>query len=72
MLRSLSTTAATFAKRAATPSISTRVFTRGMAFPAGQKELLNKPLKEQDPEMFNIIELEKKRQRDSIVLIASE
>ncbi|KAI8361597.1 serine hydroxymethyltransferase [Mortierella sp. GBAus27b] len=43
-----------------------------MAFPAGQKELLNRPLKEQDPEMFDIIEREKKRQRDSIVLIASE
>ncbi|KAF9158905.1 glycine hydroxymethyltransferase shm1 [Mortierella sp. AD011] len=72
MLRSLTTTASAFAKRAATPAISTRVFSRGMAFPAGQKELLNRPLKEQDPEMYKIIELEKKRQRDSIVLIASE
>ncbi|KAF8941455.1 glycine hydroxymethyltransferase shm1 [Dissophora ornata] len=72
MLRSLSTTAATFAKRAVTPAISTRVFTRGMAFPTGQKELLNRPLNEQDPEMFDIIEREKKRQRESIVLIASE
>ncbi|KAF9998510.1 glycine hydroxymethyltransferase shm1 [Entomortierella chlamydospora] len=72
MLRSLTTTASAFAKRAATPAISTRVFSRGMAFPVGQKELLNRPLKEQDPEMYKIIELEKKRQRDSIVLIASE
>ncbi|KAF9437721.1 glycine hydroxymethyltransferase shm1 [Entomortierella beljakovae] len=72
MLRSLTSTAATFARRAATPAISTRVISRGMAFPAGQKELLNRSLKEQDPEMYNIIELEKKRQRDSIVLIASE
>ncbi|KAF9931972.1 glycine hydroxymethyltransferase shm1 [Linnemannia zychae] len=72
MLRSLSTTAAVFAKRAAAPSIATRVLSRGMAFPAGQKELLNRSLKEQDPEMFDIIEREKKRQRESIVLIASE
>ncbi|KAI7817666.1 serine hydroxymethyltransferase [Gamsiella multidivaricata] len=48
------------------------IIQRGMAFPAGQKELLNRPLKEQDPEMFDIIEREKKRQRESIVLIASE
>ncbi|KAF9896359.1 hypothetical protein BX616_007621, partial [Lobosporangium transversale] len=72
MFRSLSTTAATFAKRGLTPAVSTRILTRGMAFPAGQKELLNRSLKEQDPEMYNIIELEKKRQRESIVLIASE
>ncbi|KAG0307420.1 glycine hydroxymethyltransferase shm1 [Dissophora globulifera] len=72
MFRSLSTTAAAFAKRAATPAVSTRILTRGMAFPSGQKELLNRSLKEQDPEMFDIIEREKKRQRDSIVLIASE
>ncbi|KAG0198171.1 glycine hydroxymethyltransferase shm1 [Mortierella sp. GBA30] len=72
MFRSLTTTAAAFAKRAATPALTTRVLSRGMAFPAGQKELLNRPLKEQDPEMFDIIEREKRRQRESIVLIASE
>lgn len=33
---------------------------------------LNKPLKETDPELFSIIESEKDRQRDSLVLIASE
>lgn len=33
---------------------------------------LNKPLSETDPELFNIFELEKIRQRDSLVLIASE
>lgn len=33
---------------------------------------LNKPLQETDPELFNIIEKEKERQRDSLVLIASE
>jgi glycine hydroxymethyltransferase len=33
---------------------------------------LNKPLAETDPELYNIIEGEKVRQRDSLVLIASE
>lgn len=33
---------------------------------------LNKPLSETDPELFDIIEREKQRQRDSICLIASE
>jgi len=33
---------------------------------------LNKPLQETDPELWNIMELEKDRQRDSLVLIASE
>ncbi|KAL4167531.1 hypothetical protein KRP22_013015 [Phytophthora ramorum] len=33
---------------------------------------MNKPLAESDPELFNIIELEKQRQRDCISLIASE
>jgi glycine hydroxymethyltransferase len=33
---------------------------------------LNKPLSEADPEMFDIIEKEKCRQRESIVLIPSE
>lgn len=33
---------------------------------------LNLPLKETDPELYNIIEKEKDRQRDSLVLIASE
>lgn len=35
-------------------------------------ETLNKPLSETDPEIFDIIEKEKRRQRDSLVLIASE
>ncbi len=35
-------------------------------------EALNKPLSEADPEVFDIIEKEKRRQRDSLVLIASE
>lgn len=33
---------------------------------------LNKPLKETDPHLYKIIEAEKVRQRDSIILIASE
>jgi len=33
---------------------------------------LNKPLTEQDPELYNLIEQEKARQRNSLVLIASE
>lgn len=33
---------------------------------------LNKPLAETDPELYNIIENEKLRQRDSLILIASE
>lgn len=33
---------------------------------------LNKPLSETDPDLFAIIEKEKERQRDSLVLIASE
>lgn len=35
-------------------------------------EVLNQPLSETDPELFDIIEHEKRRQRDNIVLIASE
>jgi glycine hydroxymethyltransferase len=35
-------------------------------------EALNRPLSETDPELFDIIEHEKQRQRDSLVLIASE
>ncbi|RKP27124.1 serine hydroxymethyltransferase, partial [Syncephalis pseudoplumigaleata] len=45
---------------------------RCFAFPAGQKELLSKPLSTVDPEIFDIIEREKCRQRESIVLIPSE
>lgn len=35
-------------------------------------QYLNQHLVENDPEVYNIIEKEKKRQRDSIVLIPSE
>ena len=33
---------------------------------------LNKALEETDPEIFNLVEHEKRRQRNSLVLIASE
>ncbi|EIE82694.1 hypothetical protein G6F46_002157 [Rhizopus delemar] len=45
---------------------------RGYVFPAGQQEFLNERLEKMDPEMFDIIEKEKKRQKESIVLIPSE
>ncbi|KAF7724758.1 Cytochrome B translational activator protein cbs2 [Apophysomyces ossiformis] len=45
---------------------------RYYVFPAGQREFLNERLEKYDPEMFDIIEKEKKRQRESVVLIPSE
>ncbi|KAI9487356.1 MAG: serine hydroxymethyltransferase-domain-containing protein [Benjaminiella poitrasii] len=45
---------------------------RGYVFPAGQQEFLNERLEKMDPEMFDIIEKEKKRQQESIDLIPSE
>lgn len=45
---------------------------RSFVFPAGQREFLNEHLEKNDPEMFNIIEGEKKRQRESVCLIPSE
>lgn len=44
----------------------------GWGWGAQWAEVLNAPLSETDPELFDIIEKEKKRQRDNIVLIASE
>lgn len=41
-------------------------------FPAGQREFLNERLETNDPELFNIIEGEKKRQQEGICLIPSE
>ncbi|KAF0449816.1 glycine hydroxymethyltransferase [Gigaspora margarita] len=49
-----------------------KVFTRGYVSAQAQKEYLNKHLKDTDPEVFDIIEQEKRRQRESIVLIPSE
>ncbi|POG78147.1 hypothetical protein GLOIN_2v1539409, partial [Rhizophagus irregularis DAOM 181602=DAOM 197198] len=42
------------------------LLSRGYASSAAQKEYLNKHLSEIDPEVFDIIEKEKKRQRESI------
>lgn len=47
-------------------------YKRSYVFPAGQREFLNEHLETEDPEMFKIIEGEKKRQRESICLIPSE
>ncbi|CAG8538878.1 338_t:CDS:2, partial [Scutellospora calospora] len=49
-----------------------KVFTRGYVSAQVQKEYLNKYLKDTDPEVLDIIEQEKRRQRESIVLIPSE
>ncbi|KAI9593242.1 serine hydroxymethyltransferase-domain-containing protein [Syncephalis fuscata] len=70
MLRLLSTRLTT--QRVATTQLARSVQKRTFAFPAGQKELLNKPLSSVDPEIYDIIEKEKCRQRESIVLIPSE
>ncbi|KAI9021469.1 serine hydroxymethyltransferase-domain-containing protein [Phycomyces nitens] len=67
MLRSL------LAQRTSVARISRSALqTRAYAFPAGQREFLNERLSQNDPEMFDIIEKEKKRQRESVVLIPSE
>ncbi|KAI7871756.1 serine hydroxymethyltransferase-domain-containing protein [Spinellus fusiger] len=66
MLRSLLT------PRTAAPLTAARQWTRAYTFPAGQRELLNERLSVNDPEMFDILEKERKRQRESIVLIPSE
>ncbi|CAG8587067.1 12489_t:CDS:10 [Acaulospora morrowiae] len=48
-----------------------KIFTRKYVS-ADQREYLNKRLVETDPEVFDIIEKEKRRQRESITLIPSE
>ncbi|KAI8369504.1 serine hydroxymethyltransferase-domain-containing protein [Radiomyces spectabilis] len=71
MIRSLLATAKpTAALRLARPAIAQTA--RTYVFPAGQREFLNDRLKQTDPEMFDIIENEKKRQRESVCLIPSE
>ncbi|SAM04300.1 hypothetical protein [Absidia glauca] len=70
MLRTLLTTARPNTLRVARPITANAL--RQYTFPAGQKEFLNEDLQKGDPEMYNIIENEKKRQRDSVVLIPSE
>ncbi|KAG2196226.1 hypothetical protein INT47_007653 [Mucor saturninus] len=71
MLRSLITNAAKPSTlRMMRPTMTQA--TRGYVFPAGQQEFLNERLEKMDPEMFDIIEKEKKRQQESVDLIPSE
>ncbi|ORX88553.1 SHMT-domain-containing protein [Basidiobolus meristosporus CBS 931.73] len=59
-------------RTASVSAVASRVPLRAMSFVAKQKDLLNAPLTEVDPEIFDIIEKEKTRQRDGICLIPSE
>ncbi|CDH48796.1 serine hydroxymethyltransferase [Lichtheimia corymbifera JMRC:FSU:9682] len=70
MLRTLLATSKPLARTTARPAIY--LASRSYVFPAGQREFLNEHLETEDPEMFKIIEGEKKRQRESICLIPSE
>ncbi|KAK4510325.1 uncharacterized protein ATC70_004755 [Mucor velutinosus] len=72
MLRSLIANAAkpSTLRMVARPAINQAK--RGYVFPAGQQEFLNDRLEKMDPEMFDIIEKEKKRQQESVDLIPSE
>ncbi|RUS23371.1 serine hydroxymethyltransferase-domain-containing protein [Endogone sp. FLAS-F59071] len=72
MLRTILRSPALTAALSTSRSVATLTLKRAYVFPAGQKEHLNQHLVENDPEVYNIIEKEKKRQRDSIVLIPSE
>ncbi|KAI9497676.1 serine hydroxymethyltransferase [Zychaea mexicana] len=67
MLRSV---IATSVRRVTRPAVYQA--SRSYVFPAGQREFLNERLEKNDPELFNIIENEKKRQRESVDLIPSE
>ena len=58
------------ALRTALAPSARRTFTRSFASSAGAN--LNKPLLETDPELTQLIEQEKARQKSSLVLIASE
>ena len=69
MFRALRTTA-TRATRLSSPTISGVRFATSESL--GFANALNKRLQETDPEVYGIIEDEKKRQKDSLVLIASE
>jgi len=69
MFRALRTTA-TRASRVTSPVTSGVRFATSESL--GFANALNKRLKDTDPEVYGIIEDEKKRQKDSLVLIASE
>ncbi|KAK9695490.1 Serine hydroxymethyltransferase, cytosolic, partial [Basidiobolus ranarum] len=59
-------------RTASVSAVATRAPLRAMSYLAQQKDLLNARLTEVDPEVFDIIEKEKTRQRDGICLIPSE
>lgn len=52
--------------------LTRRPLLRSFSFSSSQSTLLSSSLKDSDPEIFSIIEHEKTRQRDSLVLIPSE
>jgi glycine hydroxymethyltransferase len=58
--------------RSAVTATSRRFCVRNFAVVASTGSALNKPLTEVDPELTTLIEQEKARQRNSLVLIASE
>ncbi|KAL6928267.1 glycine hydroxymethyltransferase shm1 [Hanseniaspora valbyensis] len=60
-----------FFKQAVKPILNKRLQSNA-AFALCNQELMSKPLKEIDPELNNFLNLEKKRQRESLTLIASE
>ncbi|ORX49147.1 glycine hydroxymethyltransferase [Hesseltinella vesiculosa] len=70
MLRTLLTSSRSNTLRLARP-VGTQAM-RAYSFPTGQKEFLNDHLEKADPQMYNIIESEKVRQRESVCLIPSE
>ncbi|RIA91723.1 serine hydroxymethyltransferase-domain-containing protein [Glomus cerebriforme] len=72
MLKSLLLHKSTFRHSLKTSHGLSSLLYRGYISSAAQKEYLNKHLADIDPEVFDIIEKEKKRQRESIVLIPSE
>jgi glycine hydroxymethyltransferase len=59
-------------RNAANSNISAVAATRSFSSSSSLSPLLTTPLHQLDPEMFDIIEQEKRRQRDSLALIPSE
>lgn len=58
--------------RASSLARACKPFQRNYALSASQLALISKPVKEIDPEMYDILQQEKLRQRNSITLIPSE
>lgn len=59
-------------RSAAALSVARTTAVRSFAVASSAGSYLNSPLIDQDPELCNLIEQEKARQRNSLVLIASE